>query len=273
MATRVFSRTGFALWIGATLGAACVIPYVEALTPTLAQAASRLGVPTAVVVLLSIAQSAVMLAVMTFSGLWAARKLGLGAPVLDAWLYGHRAPPDLRRHALVAAILGLASGLAIVALDLWLFLPLSRPGVGSLVGQHQPPAWTGLLASIEGGVTEEVELRLFLLSFVALGLRAARKAFKAAPTSDLSPAVFWTANILAAIAFGLGHLPTTARLVPLTAVIVIRAIVLNGVVGVIAGWLFWRRGIEMAMVCHFSADLVLHVAAPALQPWLLGLAA
>ena len=272
MANRVFTRTGLVIWIGATLGAACVIPYVEALSPALEQAAHRLGVPTAVVVLLSITQSAALLGVMTFAGLWAARKLGLGAPLLDAWLYGRPAPPDLRRHALVAAALGLASGLAILALDLRLFLPLSRAGAGWLVGQRQPPAWTGLLASLEGGVTEEVELRLFLLSFVALALRGVRNALRAERTSELTPAVFWTANLLAAIAFGLGHLPTTARLVPLTAIIVTRAVVLNGVVGVVAGWLFWRRGIEMAMVCHFSADVVLHVLAPLAQTWLLKLA-
>ena len=35
---------------------------------------------------------------------------------------------------------------------------------------------------------------------------------------------------------------------------------------------FRRRGIETAMVTHFSADLVLHVAAPLAQGWLLRLA-
>jgi hypothetical protein len=30
------------------------------------------------------------------------------------------------------------------------------------------------------------------------------------------------------------------------------------------GWLYWRRGLEAAIVAHFAADLVLHVAAPLL---------
>jgi membrane protease YdiL (CAAX protease family) len=77
--------------------------------------------------------------------------------------------------------------------------------------------------------------------------------------------VFWVANIVAAILFGLGHLPVTAHLVPLTSVVVARAVVLNGIVGLVAGTLFWRRGIEMAILCHFSADVVLHVGAPLLQ--------
>jgi hypothetical protein len=273
MANRVFSRTGLVIWVGATLGTACVIPYVAALTPALHEAATRLRVPITVVALLSVAQSAVLLAILTFSGLWAARRLGLGAPVLDAWLHGGAAPPGGRRRAFAAIGWGLASGMAMLALDLLVFLPLSPHGVGQLLRQPQPPAWTGLLASLEGGVTEEVEMRLFLLSFVALAMRSLSRACNTARAPALAPGVFWSANLLTAVAFGLGHLPLTARLVPLTPVIVERAVALNGVVGVVAGALYWRDGIEMAMLCHFSADLVLHVVAPLLQPWILQLAA
>jgi membrane protease YdiL (CAAX protease family) len=34
------------------------------------------------------------------------------------------------------------------------------------------------------------------------------------------------------------------------------------VAGIVFGWLYWRRGLEMAMLGHFCADLVLHVATP-----------
>ena len=39
---------------------------------------------------------------------------------------------------------------------------------------------------------------------------------------------------------------------------------LNAIVGIVSGWLFWRFGIEHAMLAHFSADLVLHVVVPLL---------
>jgi membrane protease YdiL (CAAX protease family) len=271
MRRRFFSRTGFAIWIGASVGVACVLPYVEALTPALGQAATRLGLPVALVVLLSLLQSAAMLGVMTFSGLWAAGKLSLGAPWLDAWL-GGTPPPELRRAAFTAVALGLAVGVVLLALDVFLFLPLSPNAVGQLLRQPQPPAWTGLLASFEGGISEEVELRLFLLSFLALGLRRASSLVAGARGADLTPAIFWTANVIAAVLFGLGHLPVTSHLIPLTALIVTRAIVLNGLVGLLTGYLFWRRGIEMAMLCHFCADIILHVVAPLLQPLLLRVA-
>lgn len=79
------------------------------------------------------------------------------------------------------------------------------------------------------------------------------------PTS----AVFWLAIILAAIVFGLGHLPATAALgLPLNGLIVTRAIVLNGIPGLAFGWFYWKRGLESAMVAHFSADIILHVILP-----------
>jgi membrane protease YdiL (CAAX protease family) len=80
-------------------------------------------------------------------------------------------------------------------------------------------------------------------------------------TEDGRPTVliFWVANILAAILFGLGHLPATATLVPLTPLIVVRAIVLNGLLGIALGYLYFTRGLESAIISHFSADIVLHV--------------
>ncbi|NJN80495.1 MAG: CPBP family intramembrane metalloprotease, partial [Anaerolineales bacterium] len=71
--------------------------------------------------------------------------------------------------------------------------------------------------------------------------------------------VLWIANILAAVAFGVGHLPTAALIFPLTTLVVIRIILLNSLGGIIFGWLYQTRGIESAMVAHFSADIVLHV--------------
>ncbi|MBU7029500.1 MAG: CPBP family intramembrane metalloprotease, partial [Theionarchaea archaeon] len=70
----------------------------------------------------------------------------------------------------------------------------------------------------------------------------------------------WSANILAAVIFGLGHLPTAIAIgIPLTALFVTRTVVLNGIGGVAFGWLYWKQGLESAMMAHFTVDIVLHV--------------
>jgi membrane protease YdiL (CAAX protease family) len=49
----------------------------------------------------------------------------------------------------------------------------------------------------------------------------------------------------------------------LTPALVTRVIVLNTVAGLVFGWLFWRRGLEAAMVAHATAHLPMQVLATA----------
>ena len=112
-----------------------------------------------------------------------------------------------------------------------------------------------MLASFYGGLDEELLLRLFAMSFIAWLGRFISKTPDGKPTL----AVLWIANILAAVLFGLGHLPATAALVPITPLVVLRAVLLNGVIGIACGYLYVKHGLESAMLSHFSADLILHV--------------
>jgi len=259
---RFFSRTGLALWVAATLGAICVIPYALALAPqALEDAVQQTDLPIALLLTISIFQSALLLGLMTFSGLWAAKRLGLGAPLVDSWVAG--APPfqNLKQSVGQSIVLGLIGAIAIIALEHWVFIPLDAGGLGTVAQEH-PPAWMGLLASFYGGIAEEVQLRLFLFSFLALGVKYLTDRFNSMKQEKLGSRSFWVTNVVVAIVFGLAHLPATAELIAITPLIVVRAIALNGVIGIMAGYLYWKRGIEMAIVCHFSADIVLHVLSP-----------
>ena len=81
-------------------------------------------------------------------------------------------------------------------------------------------------------------------------------------TADPRPYVVWAAIAITALLFGAGHIPTTAALLPLTPLVIARALLLNGLGGIIFGWLYWKRGLVAAMMAHFSADIVLHVLVP-----------
>lgn len=78
----------------------------------------------------------------------------------------------------------------------------------------------------------------------------------------LTNLIIWLAIIVTAILFGIGHLPSAGTITVITPIIVARAIILNGVGGIIFGWLYWKKGLESAMISHFSADTVLHVIFP-----------
>ena len=47
-----------------------------------------------------------------------------------------------------------------------------------------------------------------------------------------------------------------------TPLLIGRIVLLNALVGLATGALFWKYGLEHAMLAHFCTDLVLHVALP-----------
>jgi membrane protease YdiL (CAAX protease family) len=234
------------LVVAGTVAALLVISYQLALLPLGPNAP-----PLAQIVVTGIVNGAIQIAVAVGVGLLVARSVGLRAPVTEAIASGGDVHRALREIDPVRAILlGAGASVAVIILAVTVFAGATA-SIASAAAQ--PGRFLGLLASFEGGITEEILLRLFVMSVLAWLLARIWR--------DRPPAVFWTANIVAAVLFGLGHLPATAALVALTPLVIARAVVLNGVVGVVAGWLYWRRGLESAMVAHFSADIVLHVLA------------
>jgi membrane protease YdiL (CAAX protease family) len=243
-----------------------ITPYSLTLQASSLQNA-QLPLPLAVLLPIQWLETTILYGVLAAIGLYIAGRIGLGLPLLESWLAGHPEWERLRRFALPAILAGVMAGVAILALDALAFAPglsalLNSSGTGATQASSlNPPAWQGLLASFYGGVTEEILLRLFVLSLLAWIGRFVNRT----PEGRPGLGALWVANILAAVLFGLGHLPATAAAgLPLNALVVTRAIVLNGLAGVVFGWFYWTFGLESAMLSHFSADIVLHVLAPLL---------
>ena len=245
----------FAILFGAALiGVACVMPYTLELTgDAFKKAQERMHRPRWVLVLLQSAQSAVLMGVATGLGLLIAPRIGLGAPLLEALLAGKNVTTQALAFIAPALILGIASSAVLLILEITVFWPRLPQAMRETF--PIPALWKRFLASFYGGIDEEILLRLFMLSLLAWLIGFVWHLPGGKPTLG----AFWLANILAAVIFGLGHLPATAALVKLTPLLIWRAILLNGIVGVATGYLFWQYGLEAAMLAHFAADIVLHV--------------
>jgi len=255
-------RLFFLLWGLASFGLLASVPYVLALQQqTLSSVHLRLPVPA--VISIEVVLEILILGALTGIGLWLAEQIGLGAPMLENWLSGQPVNYDDRYAWLPTILIGLAVSAFVVFLDTLVFTPMLQHQLQAngpnLANSPNPAIWKGLLASFYGGFTEEILLRLFLMSLLVwLGSRLIDHQARRP-----GGAVMWTANVLAALAFGLAHLPSAlAAGLPLNALDIARILLLNGLPGIVFGWLYWKRGLGSAMLAHFSGDILIHVITP-----------
>jgi len=139
-----FWREFFILLGAGLFGAIAVIPYTITL---------QSGVPTEVPILplflvLQLANNAILLALAIGVGLFCARRVGLGAPILEGWLRGEGVGKRGRAILLPSVLLGLGAGLIIILLDVAVFAPY----LAAFQEVEQPSPWQGFLASFYGGI-------------------------------------------------------------------------------------------------------------------------
>jgi membrane protease YdiL (CAAX protease family) len=236
------------LLMGCIVSAVLVLPYTLALSPGLA------SVFTPIVLFAQIIQTLVIFSVAISLGLILAKSVGFSLPVLEGWLEGREVGSYFRSILGISIGLGLLSGVLIVVLSLF-FTPVTATFQNV---ELSIPLWKGFLASFYGAISEEIVMRLFLMTLIVWIIFKIKKTEDGKPTS----LGIWIAIIVSAVIFGLGHLPITGSITSITPLIIGRAVLLNGVGGIIFGWLYWKKGLESAMMGHFSADIVLHVIYP-----------
>ena len=254
MTQKEFHGVNIKIWLTLVLAASIsgllVIPYLLEFNGQSLPPLSEL----LVVSLLAFIQYAVMFGLLAFLGLWISKKIGLEpTPVLSG-------KTRLKEHLTISVVCGIAAGVGIVLVNILLKSLFVFPDIGP--GTGNPGAFVGFLASFYGGIAEEVLLRLFFVPFLCLLIIGAMKLPGYAKSWKHTDTIVWVSVVIAAIVFGLAHLPGTAVIMAITPAVILRAVLLNGIGGVVFGWLFFRKGLEFAMISHFSADIVLHVILP-----------
>lgn len=224
----------------AVLGSILVMPYAFELNK---DRLAQVPLSTRKLVVISTIQSIVIFAVVTFIGLLASTHVGLSIQsALEA--------------VPIAIVFGIMAGVLLMGIEHVVFMPRIPDALRQ--ADRQIALWKRFAASFYGGISEEVLMRLFLMSGITWVLGHFWQS------TDGLPAVgaYIVAVLIATVVFGIGHLPATAAMTPLTPLVIIRAILLNGIFGILCGWLFWQYGLVAAMVAHFSGDIVIHVIVP-----------
>ncbi len=116
--------------------------------------------------------------------------------------------------------LGVGAATTIILLLLDRLMQPALPEALQASNNTEPNWLSSLTAMLYGGITEEILMRWGLMSLLAW---MAWKVLKQGVTLP-SQGIYQGAIVLAALVFGLLHLPATAAIVPLTPLVIIRAI-------------------------------------------------
>jgi hypothetical protein len=152
---------------------------------------------------------------------------------------------------IVPGLIGGVVGLFAIVVTSIMFVPLLPTELVEATAGTRPPL---LARALYGGVTEELLIRWGLMTALVWipyrildgGVGVVRTSFYVAGT------------VLSATVFGAGHLLLAASLVSsVTAPLVAYVIAGNAVFGLIAGTLYWRHGLEAAVIAHVSTGLLI----------------
>lgn len=209
-------------------------------------------------VVLSLVQPTVLLAIATAVGLKLAPLVGFRSHLAAVPSQGSAALVPLLQELPLAT----AGGVLFAGLSLLVdavILPQLGPLGPTLSLTANRSGGVTLASVLYGGITEELLMRWGLLTLLVwLGWRLVRRGRSGSEEGSLSRpgvGVVWGAIALSSLLFGLGHLPILLARVPLSSWLLLRTLGLNGLGGLLFGWLYWKRSLEAAMIAHIAAHL------------------
>ena len=178
-------------------------------------------------------------------GYWFAFKLGMPGIFSE--------DGNWRRWFFIPLLIGIIGGVALIIGD-GIFAQFNG------FGKFPHPAFpASFFASLSAGIGEEIIFRGFVFGLWAFILNWLLKRFNG------RTAALWIANVIAALAFGAGHLGLVflmtgaSTISEVNPVLLVEVFLLNGIVGIMAGERYMKDGLVAAVGVHFWTDIVFHV--------------
>ena len=205
-----------------------------------------------IIKILSIVQTAILLSIAIFIGVRLAPLVRLSAPAAEALARGNSFISALKPQVLPGLIAGFTAGVVILSSYL-----LSRPILPPVFvtrAERLNSSMPLLTRLLYGGITEELLLRWGLLTLLAWIAWRIFQRGRGTPRAIY----FVSAIVISSVVFGIGHLPIVSALeVDFTLPIVAFIVLANSLFGLIAGYLYWQKGLEAAIIAHMSTHVVI----------------
>lgn len=195
--------------------------------------------------LIMLIQPIVLIVIAIMIGTFLGPKVGLDAPALRALTSNNRFLTIIKPQIFPAVVVGL--GVAIIILGFGQIIEpyFSRAESEVLIKALalNPPLITKILY---GGVGEELLMRWGLMT-LTIWVIWRLKGSQGLP----SPKIVWIGIGIAAFLFALGHLPLLFAISGTPPLWIIGAVIIGNVLpGIGFGWLYYRYGLEAAIIAH-----------------------
>ena len=245
------------LWLAGMLGVLSIL--LIDLSAVLANlpATAGLEIPfhPLLIKLLSVVQTAILLSIAIFIGFQLAHRVGLSAPAAEALARGNSFISALKPQVLPGLIAGFIAGVAI--LSTWVLFRPILPTMFVTRAERLNSSMPLLTRLLYGGITEELLLRWGLMTLLVWAAWRIFQRGRGTPRAIF----FLSAMVISSVMFGIGHLPLVKALevdfiLPIVAFIVLA----NSLFGLIAGYLYWQKGLEAAIIAHMSTHIVIITA-------------
>ena len=210
----------------------------------------ELDLSTPLLKLVLLIQPTILTVLAIFLGTFLSPKIGLNAPIIVALSKGDPIGVSLRSQFLPALLIGSASSAVLIVYGYITEPFFTQPGNDFLdkINAFELPLITKILY---GGIVEEIIMRwgvMTLFIWIAWRIRG----------SQTSPSfiMIWIGLGLAALLFALGHFPLLFAITDSPPLWIMGAVIIGNVLpGLGFGWLFYRFGLEAAMIAHALAHI------------------
>ena len=181
----------------------------------------------------------ILLGILTY------KKTGFSLPILESLLSNKKLP-----YIYPLLIIGIGGGLfagLIIILSTLVFQPFLPAEFLQMGAYFRPNAAVRILY---GGFTEEIIVRFGLMSASIWLLSRLLK--------NKRNYVYWIGILTSSLVFALMHLPVVYALIgQLDSIVFGYIMIANTMGGIVFGWLYWKKGLETAMLAHIITHIVL----------------
>ena len=203
------------------------------------------SIPAIVLKLLMLINPTILLVIFVIIGTVLYKKVNLKVPIIEGLVKKENLSQN--NSILKSGIVwGIIAGILMMVLLFAIkgYLPEAYLNLGEKFKLHV------LTRFLYGGITEELIMRFGLMTFLVWLISLV--------SGHLNARVYWIAIIVAALLFGLGHFPIVFMMVKSPSFILLSFILFaNMIGGIIFGWLYWKKGLEAAIVGHIFAHVAM----------------